>query len=96
MSFSFSFRYCRTSNFNSNTFEPQTKDAHEKHYKSLEGEAKSHFSMTYGINTRSCLMDVNYFSMFGGGLPHDCMHDILEGIAALAFLLYFIQVFVLG
>ena len=71
------------SNFNSNNFEPRTKDAHERHCKSLESEAKSHFSTTYGINSRSCLMDVNYFSMFGGGLPHDCMHDVLEGVAAL-------------
>ena len=27
-------------------------------------------------------MDVKYFSMFDGGLPHDCMHDIL-GVTAL-------------
>ena len=27
-------------------------------------------------------MDVNYFSMFGGGLPHDSMYDVL-GVDAL-------------
>lgn len=26
-------------------------------------------------------MDVSYYSMFGGGLPHDIMHDIFEGVA---------------
>ena len=34
---------------------------------------------TYDINKRSCLLDVPYFV---GGLPHDAMHDILEGIAS--------------
>ena len=28
-------------------------------------------------------MDVNFFNIFEGGLPHDAMHDILEGIAPL-------------
>ena len=26
-------------------------------------------------------MDVKYFSIFEGGLPHDFMHDALEGLA---------------
>ena len=26
-------------------------------------------------------MDVKYFSMFDNGLPHDAMHDLLEGLA---------------
>ena len=89
MSFSFSFRYYRTclgtsdeekSSFNSNDKPviPMTS----MHCKHLESEARSHFPTTYGINTRSCVMDVNYYSMFDGELPHDCMHDILDGVAA--------------
>ena len=29
----------------------------------------------------SALLDVAHFPFFDGGLPHDCMHDILEGAA---------------
>ena len=36
-----------------------------------------------GINHRSKIMDVANYSMFNGGLPHDFMHDVLEGIAQL-------------
>ena len=28
-------------------------------------------------------MDINFYCMFGGGLPHDAMHDLLEGVAPL-------------
>lgn len=40
-----------------------------------------HYSKTYGINQRSVLLDVPHYSMFGSGLPHDIMHDVLEGVA---------------
>ena len=49
----------------------------------LEGPTASHYSKVYGVNERSCLLDVKFFSLFDGGLPHDAMHDILEGIAPL-------------
>ncbi len=49
----------------------------------LNGPLCKHYSKTYGINRRSSLLDIPYFVMFGGGLPHDAMHDILEGIAPL-------------
>lgn len=29
------------------------------------------------------LFDVKYYNMFEGGLPHDAIHDVLEGIAPL-------------
>ena len=48
-----------------------------------------HYSKTYGINRRSSLMDVPMFSMFGGGLPHDIMHDVLEGVAVREMTLLF-------
>ena len=48
------------------------------------------------VTSNTCLMDVNY-SMFDGGLPHDCMHDVL-GVAArgwLSLLLCFGEVFII-
>lgn len=92
-SFSFSYRSCRTclvtqnslsSSFVSDNFEVRTKADHLKHLESLTGPAAAHFSKTYGINTRSALLDIKDFDMFGGGLPHDAMHDIFEGVAPLA------------
>ena len=91
-SFSFSFRWCRTclvtqrtftSSFTSSGFELRTEDKHREQCQNLDGPAASHYSKTYGINRKSSLLDIPYFSMFGGGLPHDAMHDILEGIAPL-------------
>lgn len=28
------------------------------------------------------MLDVKHFPFFDGGLPHDCMHDLLEGVAS--------------
>ena len=42
---------------------------------------RAHYSTTYGINRRTSLLDVKYYSIFNGGLPHDIMHDIMEGAA---------------
>ena len=90
LSFSFSYRYCRccmmpreklTSSFDSDDFTLRTTKDHEKQCDLLQGPAKSHYSKTYGINVRSALLDVKYYSMFDGGLPCDFLHDILEGIA---------------
>ena len=93
-SFSFSFRSCRTclatkesfrNSFTSEEFELRTETNHLRQLELLNGDkdTAAHYSKTYGINMKSGLLDVNYFSMFGGGLPHDAMHDILEGIAPL-------------
>lgn len=91
-SFSFSFRFCRTclatqethsNHFTSDAFELRTNSNHRKQCEMLDGPATSHYSKTYGINRRSSLLDVTHFPMLGGGLPHDAMHDILEGIAPL-------------
>lgn len=48
----------------------------------MTGPTESHYSKTYGINRRSALLDVKHFPFFDGGLPHDCMHDLLEGVAS--------------
>lgn len=50
--------------------------SHKNQCKQLKGPTESHYSKTYGIN-RSALLDVTHFPFFNGGLPHDCMHDIL-------------------
>lgn len=48
----------------------------------MTGPTESHYSKTYGINRRSALLDVKHFPFFDGGLPHDCMHDLLEEVAS--------------
>ena len=84
-SFSFAFRFCRTcyvttlSLSESSMLGLRSSDKHAKECDLLSGPLKDHYSKTYGINRRSILMDVTYFSMFRGGLPHDIMHDVLEG-----------------
>ena len=97
LSFSFAFRSCRSclatkesykSSFCSASFELRTESEHLKQVAMLTGPTAEHFSKIYGINRRSALLDVNFFSMLGGGLPHDAMHDILEGIAPLEIKLF--------
>lgn len=90
-SFSFSFRCCRTclvtknslsDSFLSNDYTSRTEHEHLKQVKLLEGPGATHFSKTYGINRKSAIMDIKYYSMFDGGLPHDAMHDVFEGVAS--------------
>lgn len=90
LSFSFSYRCCRTclvvndemsQQFNSDMMVKRTHSTHESQCKMLKGPTKNHYSKTYGINRRTSLLDVMHYSMFNGGLPHDCMHDIMEGLA---------------
>ena len=90
-SFSFAFRYCRTclctresasDSFVSESFQKRSDAGHESHLKMVDGPAADHFSKTYGINRCSSLLGVTFYSMFNGGLPHDMMHDILEGMAS--------------
>ena len=89
-SFSFSFRFCRTCmatnesfriHFLPHHFVARTDANHKRHCEEVSGALGDHFSKTYGVNRRSKLCDINGYSLFGGGLPHDFMHDILEGIA---------------
>lgn len=89
-SFSSTFRCCRTclatnvsrkENFDSSNFQLRTLSTHLQHCSDLDGPLKEHVSTTYGVNHRSILLDAPYFSILHGGLPHDLMHDICEGIA---------------
>ena len=91
-SFSFSFRFCRTclatkdsfrEHFLPHLFMKRTDTNHKNHCAEIQGPLQDHYSKTYGINRQSKLMDITNFSLFNGGLPHDFMHDILEGVAQL-------------
>lgn len=56
-------------------------ESHIEHCALLElGATREHYSKIYGINCKSCLIDVPAFSLFDSGLPHDMMHDVFEGV----------------
>ena len=61
----------------------RSNERHREQCEQLSGPMSTHYSKTYGINRRSILLDIPGFSMFSGGLPHDIMHDLLEGVAGL-------------
>ena len=95
-SFSFSLRFCRTcyvtqdayeSLSNPSQLELRSDDKHLHECSQIAGPLHDHYSRIYGINRRSALLDIPFFSMFNGGLAHDIMHDILEGVASLEKLL---------
>ena len=88
-SFSLAFRFCRTcmatnnnfrDHFSLDAFTKRTDTVHEHHCSQIQGPLKDHNSKTYGINRRTILLNLPDFSLFGG-LPHDLMHDLFEGLA---------------
>ena len=87
-SFSMAYRFCRScmtthaqakSHFLSHIFPQRTPLNHKRHCDLLTGPLGAHHSSTYGINRRSMLEDISNFSVVKN-LPHDIMHDLLEGI----------------
>ena len=91
-SFSFASRFCRTCYVLNTAYktlsistelELRSEDKHRCECDLVNGPLHDHYSKTYGINRRSALLDIPFYSMFKGGLPHDSMHDILEGVAPL-------------
>jgi len=91
-SFSLSYRFCRSclatnvsyqERFLPSYFTKRTDLDHQRHCTELaSNEAlKEHYSKTYGINRCSKLTNIESYSMFNGGLPHDAMHDFLDGVA---------------
>ena len=90
--FSFAFRFCRTCYITNCTYKALSNSAKlelrydEKHRRECDlvnGPLHDHYSRVYGINRRSALLDAPHYSIFKGGLPHDIMHDVLEGVAPL-------------
>ena len=83
------FRICRTcmattatasTHFNSKCFEQRCDASHRQHCEAISGPLSEHYSVTYGVTRRSILLDVSAYCMFEGGLPHDIMHDLFEGV----------------
>ena len=88
-SFSFALRICRTCMVTRDQYKctsniahiPQrSMSLHKEQCKLLSSPLGDHYSKTYGINRQSALLDIPHFSIFNGGLPHDVMHDVLEGV----------------
>ena len=89
-SFSFAFRIGRTclatettlsSHFYSEAYEKRDDVRHDQHLREINEGETNHYSKIYGINEKSSLINIAYYSIFGSGLPHDAMHDLLEGLA---------------
>lgn len=49
----------------------------------LEGPTGSFDSITYGVNKRSVLNEIDYFHVASGQLPQDVMHVLYEGVLPL-------------
>ena len=90
-SFLLTFRMCRSclstntafrTKFIESKFLKRTEQKHQQHCDKLNrgGPLQSHYSTAYGITRRSSLLQIRHYSLFGGGLPHDLMHDLLEGV----------------
>ena len=88
-SMSFARRICRScmtttkkaqTNFKECNFELRTPEEHKRQCAQLEQSLlKSEISKNYGINRKSILENIPNFSV-AQNLPHDIMHDLLEGV----------------
>ena len=99
-SMSFAYRICRScmstnedarNKFSESMFALRTPDEHSKQCNDLKIDANE-FSKQYGINRESILESIPNFSVVEN-LPHDIMHDLLEGVIPheiKALLMYFI------
>lgn len=64
--------------FNSDVFQPRTRESHARHCRALNGPLQGHLATTYGIVRHSILNTSEYFHVTDG-LASDMMHDVLEG-----------------
>ncbi len=87
-SMSFARRICRSCmatteqiqrDFCELNFVLRTPREHERQVSSLSGTDSAQNSIEYGINRKSVLDDIPNFSVVKN-LPHDIMHDLLEGV----------------
>lgn len=65
-------------------FELRCEVSHSNHCDLLERDDllnadRQHYSTVYGVNRRSLLNTLDFFSVSSGTLVPDIMHDILEG-----------------
>ena len=66
--------------FDANSFQLRTREAHTSHCKFLDISLRSHAATTYGVVKDSILNTLQYFHVTEGLVP-DIMHDVLEGSA---------------
>lgn len=87
-SFSFARRFCRScltdkdysqSHFLEREYVVRNRQLHEQHCNHLDGPNRATMSVEYGINRRSSLDSLSYFSVVEC-MPHDIMHDLFEGV----------------
>lgn len=52
---------------------------HQQHCSLVDGDTTGKLSTEYGVNSRSPMLDLEYFDMCCGTLIPDVMHDLLEG-----------------
>lgn len=66
--------------FKESNFELRTPEMHDYQCSLVEGDSGETHSREYGINQRSVLNELKYFSVASGALVPDVMHDLLEGV----------------
>lgn len=66
-------------------FPLRTPQTHSHHYDLIENnpELWNHYSKVFGVNYRSALESLPYFSVPNGSMIPDIMHDVLEGLLPL-------------
>ena len=101
-SFSFAYCICRTclatkehsrTAFIASRFEARMPDKHKEHFQQIAGPSGNEMSVLSGVNRKTILESLPHFSVVTS-MPHDIMHDLLEGVLAYeikALLLYCID-----
>ena len=65
--------------FKSSDFVPRTPESYDYHCSLLNGPLSNEDSVTYGINYRSALNDIEFVHVINH-LPQDIMNVLLEGV----------------
>ena len=71
--------YYVSSQFKEEYFTLRTLNTHLHHCSMVEGDTTGRLSVEYGVNSRSCLLELDTFDICSGALLPDVMHDLLEG-----------------
>lgn len=79
--------FCFAYQFIESQFELRSHSEHSRQCAILERDDLAnyhqHYSAVFGVNRRALLDSLNFFSVVGGALIPDIMHDVLEGILPL-------------